>query len=320
MKRCIVTGGAGFIGSNLVKRLQILNSDILIIDDFSTGSFANLSSDQQDGFSFKGDIIAQPLSEVNIEKVIKEFQPDIVFHQASITDTTRTDERKMIQENLDSFKLLLEQCERHGINLVWASSAAVYGTYANGSAKQKESFKVDDAGTPSNVYGFSKWLMENEHHRKLEKHPKIHSVGLRYFNVFGPCEENKGHMASMIYKLAEQAKHYNKVSIFKDGEQSRDHIHVNDVVEANIAASRVTTKPGIYNIGSGQSITFNQIVDVIRRVKPDIETEFIDNPYEFYQDFTCADITNTKESIDWHPKHISFKRIEKYVSSIINNK
>jgi ADP-L-glycero-D-manno-heptose 6-epimerase len=124
----------------------------------------------------------------------------------------------------------------------------------------------------------------------------------------------------MIYKLAEQAKHYNKVSIFKDGEQRRDHIHVNEVVEANIAASQVTAKPGIYNIGSGQSITFNQIVDVIRRVKPDLETEFIDNPYEFYQDFTCADITNTKESIYWRPAHLSYERIEKYVSSIINNK
>jgi len=201
MMRILVTGGAGFVGSNLVRQLQEDNPEayLLIVDDFRTGSFANLASEGEHGWSYRGEIIARSLTEVDLYTIIEDFDPEVIFHEASITDTTVTDQAKMISDNVEPFEALLSVAIESGVKLVWASSAATYGTRANGATSERRPFAIQDAGQPANVYGFSKWIMENLHRQVVAEHPEAHIVGLRYFNVFGPGEQHKKHMSSMIY-------------------------------------------------------------------------------------------------------------------------
>ncbi len=313
----IITGGAGFIGSNLARTIQETQPDakLLIVDDFRTGSFANLSSEGEHGWSYRGHVIARSLDELDLYELIDVYQPDVIFHEASITDTTETDQAKMIRDNVEPFDILLETTIEAGIKLVWASSAATYGIEADGATRDKRSFRLNDAGMPANVYGFSKWLMENRHRRYQAISPGAHLVGLRYFNVFGPGEQSKGKMASMIYQLAVQMRSGRRPRIFHDGEQARDQIYVKDVVSATLAAADDTATPGIYNVGTGSATTFNQIVQSLNEALGlNHEPEYFDNPYDFYQDFTCADIAETTRCLKWSPAFSTHQGILDYAS------
>lgn len=310
----LVTGGGGFVGSNLVRQLQAAHpeANLLVIDDFRSGSFANLS-DEHDRFSYRGKLIARALGDIDLPAVIDHFAADVIFHEASITDTTVTDQGQMIRDNVEPFDHLLDVAVQKNIKLVWASSAATYGIAGNGATQQKRPFKLEDAGQPANVYGFSKWLMENAARQTLARHPDAHIVGLRYFNVFGPYEGHKQHMASMIYQLATRMLAGKRPRIFHDGEQARDHVHVSDVVACTLAAADDNAASGIYNVGTGQATTFNQIVDVLNEaIGTDYHPEYFDNPYRFYQDYTCADLAETKAGLNWSPKHHTQNAIYEY--------
>ena len=329
--RYLITGGAGFVGSNLARTLQQREpeADLLIVDDMRTGTFANLSSEGDaggggggggeggGGWSYRGDFIARPLGEVDIAELIDGFEPHVVFHQASITDTTVDDEAAMIRDNVEPFEELIAACFASGRRLVWASSAATYGIEAGGAASAERPFKLDDAGHPANVYGFSKWIMENLHRRAQRRDKKFPIVGLRYFNVFGPGEGNKGHMASMIRKLALDMIAGERPRIFADGEQARDHIHVDDVVACTLAAAEPDARPGIYNLGTGVATSFNDVVASINRtLDTDLQPDYIDNPYTFYQSYTCADLTQTRKAFNWTPKIPTAEGIAQYVRSL----
>jgi ADP-L-glycero-D-manno-heptose 6-epimerase len=209
--RYIVTGGAGFIGANLVAELcrRDPGCSVMVVDDFRTGSFANLveAFDRKGLGPFRGEIMPDAVGELNWQPAIAGLEPRAVFHLAAITDTTVMDEQKMIRANLECFADMLSACAESGVPLVYASSAATYGTPVQ--TGRREPFPESAAGRPSNVYGFSKWLMEIEHGRVAAEAlteggaaPRI--VGLRYFNVVGPCEARKRHMASMVFQLASQ--------------------------------------------------------------------------------------------------------------------
>lgn len=315
MTRIIITGGAGFVGSNLVRQLQDDDPQarLLVIDDFRTGTFANLTSEGEHGWSFRGEVIARPLGELDLYSLMDEFEPDIIFHEASITDTTVADQAKMIADNVEPFETLVNIAVEDGIRLVWASSAATYGTRANGAAQDRRPFELDDAGAPANVYGFSKWVMENITRQALEKNPEAHIVGLRYFNVFGPGEQNKGHMASMIYKLAIDMLNGKRPRVFHDGSQARDHIYVRDVVDATIAGSLDAAVSGVYNVGAGKATSFNQIIDALNEaLGTALAAEYFDNPYAFYQSYTCADISRTKSGLKWAPRYDPPKAVAEY--------
>ncbi|MEX0775054.1 MAG: ADP-glyceromanno-heptose 6-epimerase [Phycisphaeraceae bacterium] len=306
MQRIIVTGGAGFIGSNLVRQIQqdYPDSRVLVIDDFRSGTFANLCSEGDTGTIFQGEVIARPLHELDLFQIAEDFEPDVIFHEASITDTTVADQATMIHENVEPFESLLQIAVETGVKLVWASSAATYGTRANGATEARRPFTLQDAGQPANVYGFSKWLMENLHRHTLETNPDLHLIGLRYFNVFGPGEQNKAHMASMIYQLAQQMLAGKRPRIFRAGEQARDHVYVQDVVDATLAAADDGARSGVYNVGFGAATTFNQIVRALNEaLGAKFEPDYIDNPYKFYQDYTCADLAQTEAGLNWSPRH-----------------
>ncbi len=311
----VITGGAGFVGANLTRTLQQQHPDakLLVIDDLRVGTFANLSGEGPTGWTYRGDFIARPLHELDFESLCDAFEPDVVYHEASITDTTVTDEAKMIADNVEPFQIMLDVCIERGIKLVWASSAATYGTTANGKTAARTPFTLDDAGRPANVYGFSKWVMENLHRQALAQHPDAHVVGLRYFNVFGPGEQHKGKMASMIYQLAKQMLAGHRPRIFRPGDQARDQVYVKDVVGCTLAGAQEGAKSGIYNVGTGEATSFNQIVAALNEaLGTSYEPDYFENPYSFYQDYTCADLSLTKAGLHWSPKYTTHDAIVEY--------
>jgi ADP-L-glycero-D-manno-heptose 6-epimerase len=308
----IVTGGAGFIGANLVATLLTNEPDALIyvVDDFRTGSYANIVEccKRAEVGPFTGTVLADSVGELNWQPALLGLKPKAVFHLAAITDTLEFDEQKMLRANTEPFSDILEACIECDVPLVYASSAATYGSPK--AADDRIPFPIDAAGEPNNVYGFSKWLMDVEVMRFFEQRqranePLPHVVGLRYFNVFGPGEARKGKMASMVLHLTNQIIDGNRPRLFKMGEHERDQVFVEDVVSCTIAGAKAGVTPGIYNLGSGQTTSFNDIVDAINEaLGTGIEPEYFEMPEEMvptYQHYTCADMSKTKEGLNWSP-------------------
>jgi len=312
--KILVTGSAGFIGSNIVSALQNEGHTVTGID--------HRNSKQEDASdrSFWQNLPAH-------------F--DAVLHQAACTDTTVFDEAFMLKQNVHAFEYLLDWAEAHGIDVIYASSAATYG---NAPSPQT----VGKNEEPINIYGKSKLMMDNLVRQKLESvtlrspapydgstgltmtqgagrlEGPIKIVGLRYFNVYGPGEAGKGKMASMVHQLAQQMKQGNRPRIFKYGEQARDQIYVGDVIQANLKAlAAPKEKSGIYNVGTGKPTSFNTIVETLNAVfGTDLEPEYIDNPYVGkYQDHTCANIDTTKRELGFEPEFDIQKGIKAYWES-----
>ncbi|MBL4697883.1 MAG: NAD-dependent epimerase/dehydratase family protein [Phycisphaerales bacterium] len=327
----IVTGGAGFIGSNLVAKLLTNepNAHIYIVDDFRTGSYANIveACDRAGVGPFKGSILSDSVGELNWQPALLGLQPKSVFHLAAITDTLEFDEKKMLEANTEPFIDILEACVECDVPLVYASSAATYGSPS--VADDRIPFPVDAAGVPNNVYGFSKWMMDVEvmrffDMRKAAGEPLPHVVGLRYFNVFGPGEARKGKMASMVYHLTNQILDTGTARLFKIGEHERDQVFVDDVVGCTIAGAHKDIKPGIYNLGSGQTTSFNDIVDAINEaLGKSITPEYFDMPEEMvstYQHYTCADMSLTKSGLNWSPAWSPIDAMIRYARQIANER
>lgn len=299
-KKILITGGAGFIGSNLAAALQekYPGNDYFIIDDLSSGARANIKS-------FKGSVITGDISELNLNNYFPNGL-DVIFHQAAITDTTISDEKKMMKVNVDGFKNILSFALKNKSKLVYASSAAVYG-------RSLPPMRVGKNEKPTNVYGSSKLMADNI----ARKHFKdITVIGLRYFNVYGPKEEYKKKMASMIWQLYLQMKDKKMPRIFKNGEQKRDQVYVKDVVRANLLALE-KDKSGIFNIGTGKATTFNEIVKCLNKTMgSNFQPEYFDNPYNYYQDHTEADLTEAKNILGYYPEYDIEKGIDDYLKNI----
>ncbi|MFG0292624.1 MAG: NAD-dependent epimerase/dehydratase family protein [Phycisphaerales bacterium JB065] len=311
----IVTGGCGFIGSNLVARLAADHpgAELVVIDDFRSSSYANLvEAYGRAGIGpFVGSVHSWSTNEVDWDDLIEAIDPDVVFHLAAITDTTVMDERAMLEANVEGFRDLMIATASREIPLVYASSAATYGTLEQTQSRQP--FPLDAAGVPNNVYGFSKWLMECEHRRfdrewREQSGRSPHIVGLRYFNVFGPGEARKGKMASIAFQNAQQMLSGKRPRLFADGSQARDQVHVDDVVSCTIAGSLHGVTPGVYNLGSGRATSFADVAAAVREglglSEADYPIDYFDMPEHiraFYQDFTQADMTQTASGLNWSP-------------------
>ena len=276
-KNVLVTGGAGFIGSNLVLDLQERGHRVIVLDNLSSGKRENLNG-------FHGNFI-----EADVSKAIKlNNRFDAIFHMAAITDPRHSNEQKTYNENIKGFWLMQNLAEDSGSKFIYASTANLYG---NGPIPMKENQKKDIITT----YGESKLEMDDLVFILLKE---MHIVGLRYFNVFGPGESSKGRSASMIYHLYKTMKAGKRPRLFKFGEQKRDHIYVKDVVDATIKA--LNAPSGIYNVGTGVATSFNDLTKLMNEILgTNLETEYFDMPYDplTYQANTQADTELTKEKL-----------------------
>lgn len=298
-KKYLVTGGAGFVGSNIAKTLEAQGHEVTVLDDFSkNGHFKNL-------IGFKGDVITCDLW----ERVPHDMYFDAIFHEAAITDTTVMDQKAMMEQNVEAFKNLLDFAAENDIKkIIYASSAATYG---NGPVPNVETQPTH----PENVYGFSKVIMDNVARQFAEDNNDMTIIGLRYFNVYGPGEYHKGKMASMVYQLYNQMKAGQRPRVFKHGEQQRDFVYVKDIVKINLCALTNGKETGVFNAATGVPRDYNAIIACLNKeLGTNLEPEYIDNPYPFFQLKTQADITKSKEKLGYTPDYTLEQGIADYVA------
>ena len=304
-ERILITGGAGFIGSNLAATLsQRANTEVVIADDFSSGDWRNL-------IHVDCEVRALDCDDFDLIEEIAAGEFTAVMHQAAITDTTVMDQRLMVEVNTNAFAAILEAAAKSNTRVVYASSA---GTYGNSPAPNK----IGSGEEPENIYGFSKLAMDRVAYRWHEHHSST-IIGLRYFNVYGPGETHKNEKsgnktASMMLQLYEQVKAGNQPRLFKYGEQKRDFVYIRDIVAANLAALDAP-RSGVCNVGSGAARSFNDIVNTISQaLEVELEIEYFDNPFSFYQNHTEADLSDTLSLLQWQPDWTLEKGMFDYIS------
>lgn len=314
-KSVLITGGAGFIGSNLAFYFQknYPTCKVVVFDKFrSTQTFSNGNLMSFGHFKnllgFRGEVISGDInSKEDIEK-LKKYKFDYIFHEAAISDTTVSDQTLMIQTNVNAFKALLDLALEMNADMIYASSAATYG--------DSDKFSIGFE-SPNNVYGFSKLMMDNLAAKYIENSP-IRIVGLRYFNVYGEREFFKDKTASMVLQFGLQLLRGESAKLFEGSDKiQRDFIYIEDVIGANIKACKAK-KSGVYNVGTGKARSFQDIVDVLKR-ELNIQREdiYIPNPFiGQYQFFTEADISLSKEFLEYEPRFSLEEGIRAYIQEI----
>jgi ADP-L-glycero-D-manno-heptose 6-epimerase len=274
MPRYLVSGAAGFIGSNLALSLEASGAEVIGVDSLRTGQLDNLKT-------FRGEFIRADVSEA----FSLEGPWDAVFHQGDITDPRHPDDAEVLRKNLAGFRCLLEIAKNSRSRLIYASTAGLYG---NGATPMKE----DQPKQLLTAYAQSKMQMDALGQSFSDQIPVI---GLRYFNVYGPREAAKGRAASMVYHLYQQIRSGKKPRLFQWGEHKRDFVYVKDVVAANLAA--LTAPSGVYNVGTGVASSFNQLIEALSlALETPLEIEYFPMPYDpsTYQSDTQADTAFAK--------------------------
>jgi len=283
----VVTGGAGFIGSNIVKGLNDKGfKDILVVDDLKDGTkFTNLVDLDIADYMDKDEFISAIISNENLNI-------DVIFHQGACSSTTEWDGKYMMENNYTYSKDLLHYCLEHNIPFLYASSAATYGGRSDHFIEKREYEK------PLNVYGYSKFLFD-QYVRRVLPEAKSQVCGFRYFNVYGPRENHKGSMASVAYHLNEQIMESEKPKLFIGSENfKRDFIYVDDVVNVNLWfwENKVS---GIFNCGTGRAESFQAVADAVLNFHKKGKIDYIPFPDKLkgrYQTFTQADLTNFRQA------------------------
>ena len=298
--KILVTGGGGFIGRNLTNRLIKDGHEVTIT---STGSEPIVAGIKK--------VIYLGFDGIAWDQV---WGKDVLFHQMANNDTMCVDREEMFRANVYGPMTLFYQCLRGGCKkFIYASSTAVYGS---GTVPYIEDFTPIK---PLNIYGESKAEFD-EFAMNFAKENNVQVIGLRYCNVYGPGEEQKGKRMSMIGQMLRSMIDNNPPVLFYDGEQKRDWIYVDDVVEANILAMKKQQDgSSVYNLGSGNSWTFNNIVSAINDILgKKISPKYIDcNFQEKYQNHTECDISKIKGELGFNPKFSLKSGIKNYYENLV---
>ncbi len=306
-KTILITGGAGFIGSNLAFYFQenFPNSKVIVFDCFRSDEIfpnGNLKSfgHYKNLIGFKGDIICGNINNQADLALLSDYKFDYVFHQAAISDTRVYDQEIIMKTNVNSFYDLLAIAKKDRAVMVYASSAATYGSLPSPQTVGKEG--------PENPYGFSKYIMDQVAIRYSKENPDLTIVGLRFFNVYGPREYYKANTSSMVIQLGHQILDGKIPRLFKGSDQIfRDFIYIYDVLQA-IIKSCDPKQNGTYNVGTGISRSFQDIADILQKeLGTDFGTEYFPNPYNGYQMHTQANISTSKDNLGFEPK-VSLER------------
>jgi ADP-L-glycero-D-manno-heptose 6-epimerase len=315
-KTILITGGAGFIGSNLAFYFQknFPNSKIIVFDCFRSDEIfpnGNLKSfgHYKNLIGFKGDIICGNINNQADLALLSDYKFDYVFHQAAVSDTRVYDQEIIVKTNVNSFNDLLAIAKKDRAVMVYASSAATYGNLPSPQMVGKES--------PENPYGFSKYIMDQIANRYSKENPDLTIVGLRFFNVYGPREYYKGNTSSMVIQLGHQILEGKIPRLFKGSDQIfRDFIYIDDVLQASIKACN-PKQNGTYNVGTGISRSFQDIADILQKeLGTDLGTEYFPNPFDGYQLHTQANINASKDNLGFEPKISLEQGIKSYIPEI----
>jgi ADP-L-glycero-D-manno-heptose 6-epimerase len=304
----IVTGGAGFIGSNLVRALIDRGKDeVVVVDDLEDGhKFVNISNLPVADYLDKDEFLDRLLAD-------KTFRGEIsaIFHEGACSETTEWNGRYMMKNNYSYSKQLLHHSLDNGTPFIYASSAAVYG----GSKDFVEDPLFEN---PLNVYGYSK-LQFDRYVRRVATRPDSQVVGLRYFNVYGPNEQHKGSMASVAFHFNNQILEDGEARLFSgtdgygDGEQLRDFVYVDDVCDINLWFLDNPEVSGIFNAGTGSAQSFNDVANAVIKWHAKGKIRYVPFPDHLqgaYQSFTQADLTQLREAgcdVDFRPVEIGVK-------------
>ena len=316
-KTILITGGAGFIGSNLAFYFQenYPQATVVVFDSFRSGeTFTNGNLKSFGHFKnllgFKGIVISGDINDsVALKSLEVNYTFDYIFHQAAISDTTVAEQDLMMKTNVNAYENLLKIAIKHGANMIYASSAATYG--------DSDRFEVGYE-QPNNAYGFSKVMMDNITYAYLKKGVNIKIVGLKYFNVYGKREFFKNTTASMVVQFGHQILAGKTPKLFEGSDKIlRDFIYIDDVIQANIKACS-PKKSGVYNIGTGKARSFEDMVNILQKeLGIDKGKTYIANPFVGqYQFFTQANIETTKEALDYMPNFEMEEGIKAYIPEI----
>jgi len=286
----VVTGGAGFIGSNLVRALNLGGEeDILVVDELGDGhKFRNLADCRIGDYMDRDDYLSRlEAGQLSV--------PRVIFHQGACSATTEWDGRYMMRNNFEYSKRLLHYCQAQGVAFIYASSASVYGA----GPVFSENLENEQA---LNVYGYSKFLFDQYVRRRMNEF-SAQVVGLRYFNVYGPREQHKGSMASVAFHFNNQLRDDGEVRLFEgsggyaDGEQRRDFIYVGDAVDVNLWFLNRPELRGVFNCGTGRSQSFNDVARAVISWHGRGKIRYIPFPDRLrhaYQSFTEADMSRLR--------------------------
>ncbi len=304
MSYYIVTGAAGFIGSRLVEALNREGiSEILAVDDLESGEkVKNLARLEIQDYLDKRDFLTR------VTAGHFDGAADVLLHQGANTDTMEANGRRMMEDNYEYSKALLDWCQEEEIPLIYASSAAVYGA-------GRKFVEARENENPLNVYAYSKFLFDQYARGRFE-HRTAQIAGLRYFNVYGPNEAHKKEkkMHSIALQAFEQYQAEARVSLFAgsdgygDGEQRRDFVHVDDAVAVNLWLLENREASGIFNCGTGRAQTFNQVaaavINALRGTRASPQElaagkliQYIPFPAQLqgkYQSYTQADLSRLR--------------------------
>ncbi len=300
-KYSLVTGGAGFIGSNLVKRLVDLGQDVIVIDDFSTGSLGNLKN--------YADTVKIIPGNSSIVGTIKLPELKTIYHLGIPSSSPIYKQNPdLVGETITAFTRILERVKRDysQTRVIYASTSSVY----NGN---EIPFREDMPVYVKDYYTECRYAIE----RLARLYQDIHgidSIGLRFFSVYGPHEEYKEKYANMVTQFLWELESNRTPMIYGDGTQGRDFIYVEDVVNACILAAESKIKCDIFNVGTGIETSFNELIELLNsKLRTNTRSKYVKNPIKNYVQRTLADIGKAEQRLGFVAKYTLEKGIDQII-------